>query len=83
MSVDVEKLVESQMNGKSGTCQTCRWLEDRSTDERAKWDKVMADPRRWPHSAIHRAILLADPDGPKPSRNSVDNHRSNAHRRPS
>lgn len=84
MTVDVEKLVESHMNGRTGQCQTCRWLSLRPTDEQVKWDKVMADILRYPHSAIHRAILAAteaDFPGPAVGRASVENHRNNGHRK--
>lgn len=80
VSVDVEGLVEAQMTGKAGTCQTCRWLRLREPAERAKWDKVMNDPLRWPHSAVHRALNVAHPDEISPGRGSVENHRNNKHK---
>lgn len=85
--IDVEKLVAANQGRSSNQCQTCRWVESREPAEQAKWDRVMADPKRWQHAAIHRSILaLVEAGGddafPAPGRGSIENHRTQMHRRP-
>lgn len=77
--LDVKGLVESHITRMTNQCGACRWLEDRPVDEQKAWDEVMADRKRYPHSAIHRAMLAAAPSV-KIGRGSIENHRVNRHR---
>ncbi|MCU0250236.1 MAG: hypothetical protein MUE61_08515 [Vicinamibacterales bacterium] len=80
--LDVEKLVASHQGRQGSRCQVCTWLESRSPDEQEKWDAVFADPKRWQHAAIQRAITAVEPDpSGRPGRSSIENHRAQGHRR--
>lgn len=78
-SLDVHGLVESEITRLTNQCGACAWISERTADEQKLWDEVMADRKRYPHSAIHRAIHKADP-ATKVGRGSVENHRVNRHR---
>lgn len=78
--INVVSLVQSQIGRATSQCRACSWLEDRPVTELKAWDEVMADRKRYPHAAIHRAMLQVDPECPV-GRGSIENHRINGHRR--
>lgn len=78
-AIDVLGLVKSEIGSQTNQCMTCNWLEDRPAVEQKVWDEVLGDRKRYPHAAIHRAMLRSDPDC-RVGRGSIENHRANGHR---
>lgn len=65
--------------GRPTQCLVCAWLDGRPAAEQKEWDAALADRAAFTHSSIHRALSRRDV---KISRGSVENHRTNGHRRP-
>lgn len=78
-AIDVLGLVRSEIGFNTNQCMTCNWVADRPEGEQKAWDEVLGDRKRYPHAAIHRAILKADPEC-RVGRGSIENHRANRHR---
>lgn len=79
--VDVMSLLAAEKRDEGQKCNTCRWLETRPADERAKWEEALADDGSYLRAHIARAIRRANelqpsPEGtPIPGPDSLSNHR--------
>lgn len=77
--VDVGALLEASSASKTRQCGTCRWLESRPTDERAKWEEAIAQPLTFPAEQVARAMAMVESEVKVPGAAGIRGHFKRGH----